>query len=137
MKKTLVIAFLLLTGCTSDGRGPIEINTTGKFFGSDQRAANVLSYAMTKEVRQFVSSTQEEQRAQQILTDNQNYEYTTWNNSTYGELRMAPTSTFTRKGQKCRGYRVDYWFTGSIRAQRPIPAIACQDGGGHWQASSY
>ena len=92
--------------------------------------------ALSKRLRNFSISPGEESKAQKALSVNEEYQYTTWNNVGLGELRIAPTSTYERNGQKCRGYKVDFWYTGSTRARMHSPGTACVDAKGVWHHHS-
>ncbi len=131
-----ILSILALQGCVTTSGSPFTIKTSGNFLGSSEGSLNVVSFAMQKEVRGYISSAQAEELGQKILTDKQDYEFTTWNDANLGEMRMAPTSTFVKDGRKCRGYRVDYWFTGSLRVRRHVPAVACMSTDGRWVATN-
>lgn len=141
----LLFILLLFAACTPTPGGIFDMNIPKghelapimgpTFDATEDKIFGVVESALKKEKPDIEITEDEEDIGQDILTNNRQYEYTTWQNSMLGELRMAPTSTFKKKNVKCRGYRVDYWFKGSIKARLHTKGVACINDEGKWIVS--
>lgn len=136
----LVVASIVSACVTTNGESSsslfgIKIVTNNETSSVEANEGLVHS-ALAKRLRDFSVSPGEENKAQHALSENEEYQYTSWNNDGLGELRIAPTSSYERNGQACRGYQVQFWYTGSTRARMHAPGTACKDSSGVWHPHS-